>query len=367
MIGAEVLESLSVYLDKLRRSNSKELASIVGNLNAVYETPGYQRWLEVEQFYGPADRRGRFELPAELFSQKPEEKWLLDRLGLVLHDRLQVKIDRQGGRLLLTDGPWVSAKVRVFPFSDESELLCAYARENRLDSWAQVLIDPACGCGHHGLGLANVPVRVSLDINPRALVFSRINTILNGADEMLLGINDIFHGIPRALTDYLSGNVLFQVNMPFAIFPASASDRGSLAQDGGDRGIALTQAALEGIAKFATANTGAEAIRALVLAYSLGKSATGPWEVVEIAERLFPNCDISFRIAEHEPMWRVNGRKEQSNPMPIESLKLKAGCRHTFSEQDEPTKREGYEALEKLFRQNGYTHLAYGVLDVNVR
>lgn len=90
---------------------------------------------------------------------------LLDKLHLL--DRtggLVVEVHRLRGKVFLTDGAWERDKLRTFPFADESQCLLDYAEAQGYPEWADFLIDPACGCGHHAIAfpiLLPVPVLTS--------------------------------------------------------------------------------------------------------------------------------------------------------------------------------------------------------------
>jgi hypothetical protein len=369
VIDADTLHLISQQLAKFLQQRDPILEELKKQINEIYASSEYQKWLAEDQFYADLDLKGRFRVPDDIANGDHERRRLLDKFELVVNDFLTVKIDKHGDRLHLTDGLWAPPDRRVFPFSDESELLVRYAREHGIIDGTDVLVDPACGCGHHGLALDGIGAKISLDINLRAIAYCRINTILNGSQSMLLGVNDITQGLPVALSDYLGGKVLFLINMPFAIYPSS-KDR-SLSQDGGDRGIELTLAALSAVNKFQQANTWAKEIRAVVLAYSLGRSLNGPWDLVERAQKMFEKsktpCEVKFELAGGEQMWRVNGRKEQANPMHVSKLKLKAGCRFSYPAWQEEKITEGYRALENNFLREGFEYLGYGMMDIKVR
>ncbi len=66
-----------------------------------------------------------------------------------------------------------------------------------------------------------------------------------------------------------------------------------------------------------------------------------------------------------EPLWRVNGKKEQPNPMPLENLALKADCRFDVVDPSRRAEiREGYRALVQECAGKGWDHLAYGIIEV---
>lgn len=367
MLGADILFLLERRLDDLNTKDPRQLDRIVEILKSIYLLEEYQQWLSVGQFTKAVTMKGRFSLPSTFGADLGTDKWLLERLGLVEGNLLEVKIDANGSNIYITDGSWVDAQYRVYPFGDESDLICRYLAEAHRDYKPDLLLDPASGCGRHGLALGAIPIKVSLDVNLRALAFCRINALLAGQPQMMTGLNDIRDGFPSLFKMIRCKNALIAINMPFAIFPKIGATSRTLAQDGGDRGAQLTFAALDAVHKLTCEAPSIDDLRCIILFYSLGNAREDKWEVVERARSLFGPGQVSHAIFSKETMWRVNGRKEQPNPMPLDRLELKADCRHTFEEEDAAKVREGYQSLQDLYASNGFTHLAYGLADIRCK
>ena len=367
MLSIDHLQEISLELE---RTKIVDRGQTVAELNAyladIYDHPSYAKWLEIDQFGGAAHASGRFTVPAEIGIKHLDAKRILDRYLLTVNRELMVKIDKHFNRIHLTDGFWVDPRIRVYPTPDESEQLCGYIKSTDYEANADVLIDPACGCGHHGMAL-NVPIRVSMDVSVRALTYCVLNAVLSDSQRQLYALNDIRGGLPDLLSRYLAGRVLFAANMPFAVFPRFESGSSPSAQDGGTRGVALTFAAMEAVAKLWREARSISELRAVILFYSLGRTENGPWEVEERAEKMFGLESVSTKILSDEKMWRVNGKKEQPNPMPIDKLEEKAACRFTWAEYEEQNVREAYKARQQEFKDDGWTHLGYGVLDIVLR
>jgi len=365
MLNGDDLFALERYLDDQRERDASVIEGVRDVLGAIYALPSYQAWLnEPSQFVT------QYELPPEFgFELSESTRRLLDRFRIINGSDVQVKIDKHGERIHLTDGPWVPPNLRVYPFADESQLLCDYIVHQGLQARSDLLIDPACGCGHHGLALSMIPSRVYLDINLRALAFCRINSILCGEEHMLAAVNDIRHGFPLVFDQIHCDSALVVVNMPFGIFPRRDELPATLAQDGGDRGVALTFAVLEAVKKLAQTAKGLRRLRLVLLFYSLGTKKRGgwEWEVESKARECFPESRILVTLLQDEKMWRVNGVKSESNPMDLSRLVQKADCSQTFAPNERKSARLGYTALEKLYRHAGFDHLGYGILDVEVR
>jgi hypothetical protein len=366
MLGADNLFLLERKLDEMNNDSPSEVARLRNVFKSIYSLPEYQEWLADGQYHPAIGLKGRFSLPNMFGKDLGSDKWLLQQLGLLNGSLLEVKIDSCGDSLHITDGSWVDPKIRVYPFTDESALICNYVSKNS-DIEYDLLIDPACGCGHHGMGIKNIPLKACLDINLRAIAYCRLNAILTESPQMLCGLNDLRDGIPDIFNKISVDQTLVAINMPFAIFPLAPDLPRTLAQDGGDRGAALTFSAISAVEKLVKHASCMKSIRCVSLFYSLGNQEKDQWEVVEYAKKLFGDDSVSFQIFRDEKMWRVNGKKEQMNPMDLEYLKLKADCRHTYEEREAESARIGYKELESTFRDNGFTHLAYGILDIKCK
>jgi len=343
--------------------------ALVTALNALLRSAEYGRWLETEQF-----AEERFTLPYQ-WPGDPKHKHLLENLTLVREDELQVKVERHGDAICLTDGLWAPPRYRVFPFIDESERLMEYIRgakegEQPLFSWPTALVDPATGSGHHPLYMSHVESRIGLDISVRAQAYCVLNKYLNGQGEQrnfLIGTNDIRLGLPDVLVRGLFGRVLFVVNMPFAITPLLQSGGHVLpmSAEGGEMGADFTLAALRAIQQCAS-RIPAERARACILNYSVGRSSRGPWFIEEEARKLFGEAKVKYTVLLGEKMWRINGRKEQTNPMPIGSLSRKADCKYYVSDARREETRAGYQERERQLDRAGWKFLAYGIVDIDV-
>ena len=366
MLGADNLFLLDRKLDYLNNQSPKEIQRLIDVFSEIYSLDEYQEWLNIGQYKPAKGLEGRFSLPKSFGSSMGDDKWLLQHLGLLNGSLLEVKLASHGGRLHITDGSWVNPNYRVYPFTDESSLICDHVLSTT-NTLPDLMIDPASGCGHHALALGDIKMRASLDINLRAIVYSRINTILSGYPQMLCGINDLRNGIPDLFHKISVDNTLITINMPFAIFPSFNNLPKTLAQDGGDRGAALTFSALDAVFRMTKSAKNMKSIRCVILFYSLGNPESDTWEVVERARKLFGKKNVKHKIFPDEKMWRINGKKEQPNPMPVSSLSLKAGCRHTYDESKEREVQAGYEALSNHFTKNGFSHLGYGLADITCK
>lgn len=333
-------------------------------LAALYDLAEYREWHETGQFAG-----GPFQLPRSFAPRDSEHRRLLEQLGLVDDNVLWVVINRDDstGRLFVTDGLFVPAEIRVFPFMDESDRICERYAALGWQAWADTVVDPAVGCGHNLLRYrGELSTRIGFDVSVRALAFtalnSQLNSLVRGVDRdhsQFFGLNDVYNGIPNV---YTGRRVLFLVNMPFALEPLPETLVRTAA--GGENGYELTLAALDGIRAFMDDPVNASReVRAVVLSYSVGVIGRDQWVVPERAREMFGDAAIDWKILHGERLWRIDGRKEQPNPMPLESLSKKANCRFYVRN---PARREevraSYVKKERALRDEGYDHLAYGVL-----
>jgi hypothetical protein len=316
-------------------------------------------WIENEEFVTP------FAIPDEIGTENQNIKWTLDRLGLIKGNELQVKITTVKEKILFTDGLWVPGLYRVFPFTDENEQILRYIHsEEGLSEWPDVLIDPATGCGHHVCAMSHIPRKIAADVNARAVAYCDMNRILNRVENTFVLIHDIRDGMPVIEPRNLSGNVLFMINMPFALEPAK--DILPLSARGGETGARMTFEALRALKKFTEENEGNAKIRALVLNYSVGNDNEDRWEIKSKAEELFGEKSVCYKILRDQKMWRVNGKKEQGVPMPVESIKMKAECKYYVNDLKRSEAEEGYINLEKKLLRAGWDVVGYGILDIGI-
>lgn len=367
MLDDQQLREFSLGMQRARYSpGDATIAHLKAYFTDIFEHPDYAEWLEEGQFAGAMHDSGRFYVPPAVEIRNLDARRVCERFGVTRDSKLMVKIDRHFGQIHLTDGFWADPSARTFPTVDESEHLCGYIKTAGYDTLYELLIDPACGCGHHAMALP-LPYRASMDVSSRAINYCTINSIMADDDGgHLIVVNNLYKGIPTFFSRFLSGSVLVVVNMPFAILPRFKSSSSVLAQDGGARGLTMTLTALRAIAGFWEKACSLSELRAVVLFYSLGKSRDGPWEIESSASELFGPNAFETHILVGETMWRVNGRKTESNPMPIESLELKAMCRFTWPADEEDSVRHAYRNRQAEFRKDGWTHLGYGLLDIRL-
>ena len=363
MLSLEALFNIRRHLSSADAST--DLSDLRVVLAEIYKLDEYQSWLEINQYASSSSPEARFRMPIHFGNAlSNKQKWLPERLGIVNGDTLFVKVDNHNRRLHITDGNWVSPTFRVYPFTEESEQIVNYVTRNSIADDVDLLVDPACGCGHHGLGLSKIPRKINLDINPRALEFARINALIAGMPEVLCVENDVRNNMPVPLDDVQTEHILFAANMPFAIFPKLDTRDISLAQEGGNRGVELTTAVVQMIANYMKQKVERRTI-AVVLCYSLGVPEGGRWDILEIASKILAPNSFKFELLSGEKMWRVNGKKEHSNPMSLEQLSTKATCRHTYSPDQVGDAAIGYETLTKAYQKEKWTHLGYGVLHID--
>lgn len=286
---------------------------------------------------------------------------ILLKYNLLIGDCLQIKIDKFSDRIFITDEISTKSSIRVHPYKDEGVDIYNYIKKLKIDSWADVLIDPACGCGHHGVNFSKSIDQVfSFDVNRRCLVMSRINAKLHKVSNIRHIENNICRSFPKICLSR-NDNILITVNMPFGIFPYKYSSK-SLSQDGKENDASyLSICALNQLNKFLYKYSN---YRIIFLYCSVGNLKKNKWKIVEEANKIFSKCEISNTIISGDKLLRINGKKIESNPMDIRKLSKKANCRVTFTDEERENVKENYKKIsEKLFNQ-GDTHLVYGLIDI---
>lgn len=352
-IAMDTLNQISLML-RSDRSITDRLRKV---LLAIFQLPEYQHWEESTQYSGR-----RFRLPRRFISSTVGERRLLEALRFVIDDALEVKLNYLDDQLVfVTDGLFVPADFRVFPWHDESDVLMAKLAREEWTHWPTTVIDPATGCGHNALRI-QTSQRFGFDISVRALSFAAVNSQLNDRPFSALALADIEQGTPFIL-DRDAERILFVANLPFAIEPVSGALVRTAA--GGESGYRYTVAAMEAVADYASRVS--SSVRAVVLTYSVGSVADDRWAAVEEAKRIFGSENIDWEILSDQRLWRINGKKEQPNPMPLSSLRLKADCQYYVRDPNmrDPL-RAGYIEKERQLRREGYDALAYGVLSVEM-
>lgn len=364
MLTTDQLNGLAIDLETACLHADGTAAELRAFFDAILDSAGYRDWNDRGQFDLEFPARTAPRLPDGLDDALGEQsKHILEKYLVTENRRLTIKIDRFFGQPHLSDGFWVDPQVRVYPTGDESDILCRYITTRGYDRAADILLDPACGSGRHAVAL-DVAEKASLDISARALAYCVINGVLAGSNRQVVAMNDIRCGFPDGFSSRLRGNVLVAANLPFGLYPRL--DHTPLAQDGGARGSDLTFAALDAIATLWRTAPGISNIQAVVLYSSLGRSGNGPWEIEQALIRWPEFAEVKCALLPNQRIWRINGRKEQPNPMPLESLEERATCRFTWPRAEEPSVRQAYRTLQKDLEAEGWTHLGFGLLDLHL-
>jgi hypothetical protein len=337
---------------------ASELSEI---LKEIAGHPTYREWSEEQQFEGDL-----FRLHHSLAFASDDKRWLLESKLLVKNDALRVKINLCGDQVFITDGLWVDPSIRAFPFSDESDLVIQACEESGWMGWATCVVDPATGCGHNLLRYRGDDVRrYGFDRNSRALAYAGINAALNGVASTSFANGDIRNGVPPVFDQEKDEKVLVVANMPFALVPNR--DQIARSAQGGRHGYELTWELIDALDNLAGQLSRGSELRCVILAYSVGCEDTDSWVVPEYAAKRFGSAGTDWRLWPDEKLWRVNGKKEQDNPMPLELLKLKADCRfYVRGDVDPEQLRREYEQLTQALAEEGHHDLAYGVITAQV-
>ncbi|HEX2057071.1 MAG TPA: class I SAM-dependent methyltransferase [Actinomycetota bacterium] len=364
-ITLDDINQLQILL-QAREAEESELEPLAPVLRDVLiqiaQHPAYEEWLETGQFAST-----QFVVPRELTFGNAKYKRIGETKALVVDNVLRVKINLCGSKVFITDGLWVHQNFRAFPFSDESDLLLAECARLGWDDWATCVVDPATGAGHNVLRYpGNGARRYGFDINARALGYASINASLNGLPKTRLGINDVRDGLPAVFRQGDAERVLVLANMPLGLAPTPNTL--PLSAEGGRFGYERTHEALRAMAELRNALSDGSLLRCLVLTYSVGNLAEDRWIVHEYAKELFGEEHVTWRLNEGEKMWRIAGKKEEDNPMPLTHMRKRAF--DPYYVHGDQAKRErvaaDYDELaDKLSHELGCDHLAYGIIVID--
>lgn len=335
---------------RLRASN--DLSERVRRvLTALCESKAYRAWRE-----GPGQAS-----PFELAGGEQTET--LVEAGLAIDRILQVRVNDREGRLFATDGVWIDAGCRVFPFDDEAGTMLRLAR--RL-GWAtpETVIELACGCGHAALGF-DAAHRVMLDVNPRALAYAELNRGLNRvpSTSTVIALNDVRDGVPRGVARGMRGTVLVIANMPFGLAPCEGVL--PLTSDGGADGLALQSAVLEALAALRRELPAVTRLQALMLGLTTGSAAADSWEWPRRAAAALGNGRSRWLLLHDEAVLRIDGRRALANPSPLrEALPALAECTLYVGDAERDSVRRSYRTLAVRHEDVGQPDLAFGAVAV---
>lgn len=325
----------------------------------IAHTPSYQDWLVRDQFDGIP-----YQLPYNLgFTRNRSTKWLLHRLALADYSELLVKINVADDKVFITDPLAVPGGYRVYPFDEESGRIRHVTVALGWDDWATCVIDPGTGCGHNLLRYPGSARRYGFDINTRALSFAAVNAAINEVEVSLLAASSVRDGLPPVFDQGRRENVLVLGNMPFSLPPRIGSL--PVSAEGGRYGYELTNAALDAVADLRQRLLPESQLRCLQLFYSVGNRAADEWVVVQHARNLFGIANVRWHLVD-APLWRVNGVKRESNPMPLEKMQSRSKCKfYVRPPMTEDEVVRGYRELHDELSGKGWDHLVYGVLEIN--
>ena len=284
----------------------------------------------------------------------------LAQIGLLRQQSLCVRINTVNRDILVTDGVWVDARLRVFPFSDESAAIHRYCINRGLVADTDAVIDLCTGSGNN---LAHFPLEIpsfGMDINPRALAYFQLNQRLNGRMNSVACLNDIRRGFADIFPYTEARHPLVLGNLPFGLAPTRSML--ALTSDGGETGLALQRAAFEAVANFRRTTCGRRA-RVVMLGYSVGNAAEGTWEMVDLARRILGTEGLNYSILTDEGLARVDGKRIMPNPSPLSSALHAAGGCGLYHRDPVPI-RAIYAKLAERLEARGMPDLSYLVVEL---
>lgn len=257
---------------------------------------------------------------------------------------------------------------RVYPFIDESTDLLALAQrvvEERGGNFARV-IDCVAGGGNSMLPVLKAGIAkrgFGIDLNPRAVNLAQHNASLNGmADRATFTIENI-NNLDATLLES-DEPTLFMANPPFALsikgqwgtdLPGNRPEERLMREGGGKDGLNLTRAYVtQTLAKAFTEHTleHAKPGDAIIgLAYSrIGTD--GHIELESVLKDIVGNRGAyTVELVKGATLWRgPNGKKEQPNPMPLTSMRIKGTTPEQMADYD----RAAASHLAEGYDQMGY-------------
>ena len=357
MLRDETLLSLSREI----HGNSRTASELRNELLHVFRMKAYREWFEDGQYLEERCALPLEDHPVMATYGLLEPCKIIGNAGI---GYLQVRINSLRGRVLITDGFWVKRADQVFSDTDESEDLLEHLDRYPCGFSVDTVVDVATGCGNHLMGFDGPTAGVGLDVNFRALIFACINREINFARNLLFAHNDIREGLPGALYG-LDGNILMMANISFGL----SSPLGTLPNnvDGGESGENLQVATMHAFAEFANTARNVRNWRFVLSSYTLGMQEVERWLVPEIARTLFGSPNVKWSLLKDKRIWRINGRKRESNPMNLASgLRRRADCKFYTTSEERESVRIGDVALAERLSREGWDSLGYGIIDISL-
>jgi len=185
------------------------------------------------------------------------------------------------------------------------------------------------------------------DINYRALIYGKINLLLNNITS---NTELILSNIDENLNKNLKFDYIWS-NPPFALSPKSDM----LHSYGGKFGYEKTILFLEKIKERLSEDGIAQ-----ILTYSLGN--INSIQIKRIIRKIYNSKFYNIKIEIlNEKLWRFNEKKIFKNPMPIENIIIRANDEYYNLEK---IKSDDWLRYIKFLKQNNFTHLYYVLITV---
>lgn len=254
---------------------------------------------------------------------------------------------------------------RVYPFTDEASQLFLTAKrvvEQDGEGFDRV-VDGFAGGGNSMLPMLQAGIAkhgLGIELNPRAVCLAESNARLNGLQETATFMQADVHNLHDAVTT--SGErTLYMANPPFALMTQEKGkwaidgilDNERLMRDGGRDGLKLTRAYVTQSLARAYAAESLEHAKTGDVIIGVAYSRIGTDNHIELEtelrEMVGNRGSFSVELIEGETLWRgPNGRKEQPNPMPLSSMRVKGVTEEQKTEYDHAAAShlaEGYDRL----------------------
>ena len=281
---------------------------------------------------------------------------------------------RNGVRLFVDDRPEVklsAGEQRVYPFVDEGEDILTTVRMVSEQEGGKAKFDRVVDCFSGG-GNSMLPVLKAgyaergfgIDLNPRAVQLAGKNAQLNELDGRATFAEGDVNNVSQAVLES-DGRTLFIANPPFALttqekgradvdLPGNAAET-HLMRAGGRDGLTLTRAYITQALAKAFADRALQASKPGDVIVGVAYSRIGTDGSVELEKEiqaaLGGRGTYQIQLIEDRTLWRgPNGRKEQPNPMPLTSMRIKG---------TNDAQREEYDVAAANHLREGFDRLGY--------
>lgn len=261
--------------------------------------------------------------------------------------------------LICTDFP-DNTEQRVFPWSDEAELLLRYLTHMDIQV-PHAVLNLFCGTGSIAISLRRTWAKTDIvcsDINPRALQFVRFNICLNALDEVRVNPLAV---VQSDMVDNVGGSFDLIIGIPpMALQPPGEEDIEHLHSAGGPMGTSVIEKMLKNCQTIL--NPGGKLI---FLSHGLGGCGESREPLSLVNTLKSADLDGTWKIIPlpDEKIWRVGEEKRFTNPMPVQYMVSRLADPFYRSSHAANYERWEHWIEDILLKQRGFTHLHYVLVE----